>query len=183
MAKKSHSSKSLSEVAAVLNDKTIKAKAKTAQISQLLLDGAIKADELIPLADIDKKKYKATLIEAMEYASKISPGVVSSKSFQFVIDSLKDELPRVKWESAKVISKTAHLYPEMIQEAVGNLLENTVHDGTVVRWSAAGALSTIIQFKTSINKDLIPAIEAILRSENDNAIKKIYHQGLKKATK
>ena len=82
-----------------------------------------------------------------------------------------------------MIANTAHLFPRLLKKAVANLLDNTEYSGTVVRWSAAGALSKIIQCKTGINKDLIPAIEAIEKREDDNAIKKIYLQGLKKAVK
>lgn len=39
------------------------------------------------------------------------------------------------------------------------------------------ALSKIVQCKTNLNKQLIPAIEAIEKREEDNDIKKIYKQG------
>jgi hypothetical protein len=77
----------------------------------------------------------------MEFASKTNPGIINDKGFEFAIESLKSDAPRVKWESAKVIANTAHLFPKMLNKAVGNLLINTEHSGTVVRWSAAGALS------------------------------------------
>jgi hypothetical protein len=71
----------------------------------------------------------------------------------------------------------------LLKKAASNLLDNTEYPGSVVRWSAAGALSKIIQCKSQLNKELIPTIEAIEKREDDNAIKKIYQQGLKKAAK
>ena len=167
----------------ILNDNTIKAKAKVSSISQLLIDGKLSIQQLIDAAINENDTNKATIIESMEYASKMKADIINEKGFEFVIASLKSEAPRVKWESAKVIANTAHLFPKMLKKAISNLLDNAEHSGTVVRWSAAGALSKIIQCKTAINKELIPAIEAIEKSEEDNAIKKIYQQGLKKATK
>jgi hypothetical protein len=99
----------------------------------------------------------------------------------FVTETLSHEAPRVKWESAKVIGNIAHLYPARLDNAINNLLKNSEYPGTVVRWSAAFALGEIIKLKTKRNKDLIPAIEAIINREEDKAIKKIYQAALKKA--
>ena len=87
----------------------------------------------------------------------------------------------IKWESAKVVGNVSHLYPEKLDEAIGNLLVNSEHAGTVVRWSAAYALSQIIKIKTSRNKELIPTIESICEREEKNSIKKIYLEALKKS--
>jgi hypothetical protein len=167
----------------ILTDKSLKIKERVASISQLLLNGKVSLPELIETTKSQVDTHKATLIEAMEYASKTKAGIIDEKAFEFVTGTLKYEAPRIKWESAKVIANTAHLYPKMLKKAVVNLLENTEHPGTVVRWAAAGALSKIIQCKTALNKDLVPAIRAIEERETDNAIKKIYQQGLKKASK
>lgn len=167
----------------ILHEKNIKAKQKVSSISQLLLSKKISLEQLIDAAKNESDINKATIIESMEYASKTQADIVSDRGFQFAIENLKSDAPRVKWESAKVIANTAHLFPKLLKKAVTNLLDNTEHSGNVVRWSAAGALSKIIQCKTSLNKELIPAIEAIEKREEDNAIKKIYLQGLKKAAK
>lgn len=167
----------------IVQDKAIKAKEKVSLISQLLINNKISIQQLIDTAKAVNDTHKATIIESMEYASKIKDDVITDKGFAFAIESLKSDAPRLKWESAKVITNTAHLFPKLLKKAVGNLLQNAEHSGTVVRWSAAGALSKIIQCKTQLNKELIPAIEAIEKREEDNAIKKIYQQGLKKAAK
>ncbi|HYC40577.1 MAG TPA: hypothetical protein VEB63_08820 [Chitinophagaceae bacterium] len=180
MAKQPSNTESIDNI---LRNKSLKAKNKTAQISQLLLDYTIRAHQLIPISADNKGKNKAILIESLEHASKTNPELIDSETFRFLIESLKDEVPRVKWESAKAISHTAHLYPKLLEKAVMNLLSNTAHSGTVVRWSAAGALSKILHCQTSINKKLVTAIENILKSEADNAIRKIYQKALKKSFK
>ncbi len=167
----------------ILNDKNVKAKGKVISISELLLGNKISIQQLIDKARSENEVNKATIIESMEYASKTNAAIIDEKGFEFVIDSLKSDAPRVKWESAKVIANTAHLFPKLQKRAARNLLDNVENPGTVVRWSTAGALSKIIQCKGQLNKELIPAIEAIEKREDDNAIKKIYQQALKKAAR
>ena len=170
-------------IAVILNNKATRVKAKVISISQLLLDNKISVHKLLDTAKTHNDTDKATIIESIEFASKKKAEIINEKGFEFLITCLKSDAPRIKWESAKVIANTAHLFPKLLKKAITNLLDNTEHPGTVVRWSAAGALSKIIQCKTPINKELIPAIETIERRETDNAIKKIYQQGLKKAAK
>ena len=165
----------------ILQNKTSKAKEKVRLLSDLLLNKRISIDEFIKIASLQKDSSKATLIEAMEYSSKTNPGIINERGFQFAIKSLADDAPRVKWEAAKVIDNTAHLFPSLLKKATTNLLINTEHNGTVVRWSAAKALTRIMQLNSSLKMELAPVFEAILKREEDNAIKKIYQQALKKS--
>ncbi|MCD6067022.1 MAG: hypothetical protein K0S33_1848 [Bacteroidetes bacterium] len=168
------------EIDALLSDKLIKPKSKTEQLSVLLLEGKISAEQLMDRAEKAKDPVKATCMEVIEYASKTDPSLVTKKVFLFAIVSLAEKAPRIKWESAKVIGNTVHLFPAQLDKAIKGLLDNSEHTGTVVRWSAAYALGEILQLKTKYNKDLIPAIEAICRSEEKASIRKIYEAALKK---
>ena len=164
----------------ILSDKTIKPKEKTDALSQLILNNPEITDELISFAKISKDPIKATVIESFEYATKLKPEIATETMLQFVSQTLVENAPRVKWESAKVIGNIAHLFPKQLEESIKNLLVNTEHSGTVVRWSAAFALTQIMKLKTSINGELIPAIEVICKREEKSSVKKIYLEGLKK---
>lgn len=164
----------------LLNDKSKKSKEKTELLSQMILSNPKILGELIDFASSAKDPAKATCIEAIEFATKGNPEIASLACLDFVSKSLKEKAPRVKWESAKVIGNIAHLYPDDLDEAIINLLANTEHSGTVVRWSAAYALAQIIKIKTKLNMQLIPAIESICEREEKNSIKKIYIEALKK---
>jgi len=164
----------------LLNDKSVKPKEKTETLSKWILDNPKKVDELIDFSKSSKDPIKATCIESMEFATKSNPEIASLTCLDFVAKSLTEKAPRIKWESAKVVGNIAHLYPDKLDEAIKNLLVNSEHSGTVVRWSAAFALGQIIKIKTSRNKDLIPAIESICKREEKNSIKKIYLDALKK---
>ncbi|MBI3233426.1 MAG: HEAT repeat domain-containing protein [Bacteroidetes bacterium] len=169
----------MTNLTTLLADKSLKPKDKTEFISQSILEGSLKLDELIAFAKTQKDPAKATCIEAIEFATKQNPDISNKECFAFVSETLTAKAPRVKWESAKVIGNIARLYTTHLDEAIKNLLVNTEHEGTVVRWSAAFALGEIVKLKTAHNQKLIPAIESICLREEKNSIKKIYMAALK----
>lgn len=164
----------------IISDPNLKSKEKTEALSNWLLKNPKKLGELIPFASTSKDPVKATCIEAIEFATKAKPAIANEECLAFVSENLAAKAPRVKWESAKVIGNIAHLFPARLNTAIKNLLVNSEHEGTVVRWSAAFALGEIVKMKTSKNKELVPAIEAIMKREEKNSIKKIYAAALKK---
>lgn len=171
------------DLKSILSDKLLGGKEKTEIISKALLDKKFSTDELIEVARFSKDKDKGTCIEALEFATKINSSIADLSVLDFVTSTLADKAPRVKWESAKVIANIANLFPNQLEEAVKNLLENTEFSGTVVRWSAALALGEILKLKTPLNQDLVPALESICESEEKNSIKKIYQAAFKKINK
>lgn len=170
-------------IESILQDKTLKPKAKTELIGSLLAENALLINELLALARKLKDPDKATLIEAVEHASLKNAEVVTEEMFLLAIESLASKSPRVKWESARVIGNTAGHHPRLLEQAMNNLLNNTEFPETVVRWSAAFALGEIIKLKTAHNDALIPAAQAILEREDQNSIRKIYLAAMKKAAK
>lgn len=167
----------------LLLDKSIKPKEKTEIISQWILDHSLPLDELIAFAEKQKDPSKATCIEAVEFATKQHPAIANQTILQFVTTTLTEKAPRIKWESAKVIGNIAHLFPTKLDPAIENLLKNTRHEGTVVRWSAAFALGEILKLKTKQNDTLLPSIQQICDQEEKNSIKKIYLTAIKKTMK
>lgn len=168
------------DLSEIVTDKTVKPKEKTLQISAALTDGNLSCAELLAFAKTGKDPIKATCIEAIEFATQSNPSLVDAKNFETMISFLSEKAPRIKWESAKVIGNTAHLFPKKLDDAVKGLLINSEHTGTVVRWSAAYALGEIIKLKTSLNNELVPAIKSVIEREEKNSIKKIYFTALKK---
>ncbi|WP_312298131.1 HEAT repeat domain-containing protein [Chryseobacterium sp.] len=167
----------------LFKDKATKAKEKTETISQWILDTSLPIDELIAFAEKSKDPVKGTCIEAMEYATKQNPNLADETVFTFVTQTLTEKAPRIKWESAKVIGNTAQLFPDKLEDAITNLIINTEHEGTVVRWSAAFALGEILKLKTKYNTTLLPALENISEKEEKNSIKKIYLDAIRKTKK
>ena len=49
----------------------------------------------------------------------------------------------MRWEACRIIGNVAKKFPDKVKEAIPRLLENTKDKRTVVRWSAAFALTEI----------------------------------------
>lgn len=171
------------QIEKLLDNKGLKPKQKTEMLSALLVNKEISISDLLNFAGTAKDSPKATCIEALEFASRQVPTLIDEKCFLFVCRSLTDKAPRVKWESAKVVGNVAHLFPKKLTKAVNNLLINTEAEGTVVRWATAFALGEIIKLNSSLNKELVPAIEVICQRETENGVKKKYQDALKKLKK
>lgn len=167
----------------LIKDKTVKSKEKVDIISKWIIDTSLPTDELIAFSEKSKDPVKATCIEALEYATKQNPNLADETVFSFVTKTLTEKASRIKWESAKVIGNTVHLFPENLDQAITSLLDNTKHEGTVVRWSAAFALGEILKLKTKHNATLLPVLEDISEKEEKNSIKKMYLDTIKKTKK
>ena len=167
----------------IFQDKSIKAKGKVKTLGEWLLNGELPIDELLAYAEKQKATDKATCIEAVEFATKKTPTIADENLLDYVTKSLKEDEPRVKWESAKVIGNIAKLFPENLDKSISNLLPNAENKGTVVRWATAYALAEILKLKTENNLKLLPKIEALCDKEEDNGVKKKYLDALKKVKK
>jgi hypothetical protein len=167
----------------IFQDKTIKAKGKVGMIVEWLVTKELPVEELLTYADKQKATDKATCIEAIEYATKKLPAIADESLLSYVTNTLKDEEPRIKWESAKVIGNIAKLFPTQLDKAITNLLPNAANAGTVVRWATAYALAEILKLKTDHNHKLLPKIEALCEKEEDNGVKKKYLEAIKKVKK
>ncbi len=164
----------------IFQNTTLKAKAKMKEICALLSNGELRMHELLEFADNITPSEKGTCIEAIECATRQSPEIADKALLKYVTIALKDEEPRVKWESAKVIRVIAKKFPESLDEAIDNLLENADHEGDVVRWATAYALGEIVKLETDHNEHLLPKVVDLCERENDNGVKRRYLEALEK---
>ncbi len=167
-------------LAELIHDKTKKAKEKVEIISKWLLDGTLQLEELIVFAEQANDSHKGTCIEAVEFATRKNPTIVDENFLEFVTTTLTDTAPRVKWESAKVVGNIAKLFPTKLTKPICNLLINAKHKGTVVRWSAAFALTEILKLNTKHNTKLLPTLNKICENEHANGVKKKYLEAIDK---
>ena len=171
------------EIEEIFQDKSIKLKGKVAILGAELLDNTLSLQLLLEYADQQNAVDKATCLEAIEYATKRVPTIANGILWNYVTAALKDNEPRVKWESAKTIGNIAKLFPDQLDNTVTSLLKNTRNSGTVVRWATAYALAEIIKLKTDKNDFLISEVELLCELEEDNGVKKKYLDALKKVKK
>ena len=119
-------------------------------------------------------------MEALEYVTALQPQLATIAVFEFAANNLADPAPRVKWESARVISNISHAFPEQANHVVPQLLENATHSGTVVRWSASTALAQIFSIPGIQHPGLVIQLQALLENEPKSSIQKIYERAIRK---
>ena len=69
----------------IIDDKALKAKAKTEMLSQLLLEKKISIEELIAFAQTAKDSPKATCIESLEFATKQNASIANASVIRSVL--------------------------------------------------------------------------------------------------
>ena len=86
-----------------------KSKAKVKILSEALKSGAIapKAVELA-ISEVEGPT-RATLVEALEGATRKRQDLVDAHLFARIVECLWDAAPRVRWEAAKTLANTSHL--------------------------------------------------------------------------
>lgn len=163
----------------LLKSKDLKPKEKTVMIANAVLNGDFAIKDIIDVASSSKDPAKATCMEAFEYATNKNPEIANMDLFMFAQNNLNAKATRLKWESAKVVGNIAHLFSTNLEVAITSLLENSKHDGTVVRWSVAFALTQIFQLPQYSNEGFRALLQNIYDSEEKDSIKKIYKKVLR----
>lgn len=158
----------------ILEDRSLRAKAKAVSVGKLILSGKVSNKELIAAAQKASPVNKANLVEGMQLATEKDPSFANKELFIWLCKCLEDETDRVKWEAARSLTNIIPMLPALSPKALNGALINTEHKGTVVRWSAAKLLAAIYVNHVKSREELSPVIEAIILRETDNAIKKIY---------
>ncbi len=163
-------------------DEILKSKKKPKEIITLLAE-KLKSDKglvvnLIRCFENGSVAEKGNCIEAIEYVTKEDPEFAKN-CLDFIIEQINNKAPRVKWETARIITNTAQKFPDKAKEAVPKLLENTKDKGTVVRWSAAFALTEIAKSNPNLQKELTAKFNEIVKRESNNGVRNIYLKYLK----
>lgn len=166
----------------ILKEK-LKPKEKTLQIADALKSDPKAMDELLELWKTAKDAEKGTLLSAITLIVSENPEFVGDH-LDFVIAQIGHKAPRVKWEAPETVGHASKVFPDKVLSAIPALLANTSFDGTVVRWSAAFALSEIVKNIPSSRPQLMPEIEKILERETNNGVRSLFLKGaLKTITK
>ena len=166
-----------SSIAAVLQAK-LKAKETTAALVELLTTNPASLVEWKKVFLTAKDSDKGSLLSAVTEITKTQPKFIATE-IELIIEQIAVKAPRVKWESSEIVANLAKQFPEQVKSAIPNLQANTTHDGTVVRWSAALALSEIAKYNQRSRVELLPFMEKTILSEESNGVKNHYVKALK----
>lgn len=171
------------DIISVMNDKALKGTKKRAAVIELIVSGSLNCEQIEAISTEINDKQMATILEAIEEISNKGLAQLSSRYLLFAIPYIKSENNNCRREASRIVGNMAAQYPDMIEEAISLLLDNTADKGTVIRWAAAYALSRILTTDRYAQSELYDKLTDISNKEEDNAIKNQYLKALKKASK
>jgi hypothetical protein len=122
---------------------------------------------------------QGTILAALESISRQRPAVVVPH-VGFIIDHLDDAPPRVRWEASRVVGNLAGANAPGLRSAVPALLRNARNEGTVVRWSAAFALTQLALCDAVLGQELLPRLRELAHRETGGGIRAMYEKALKR---
>lgn len=164
-------------------DKTTNAKGKVLAIAEALKNKKVNAEDIFEFCAKEKEVVVANCVEAFEIISREKPELISKEVIAFVSKNLAGKAPRLKWESAKVLGNAAAKHVNEYNDAIPLLIDLTEFEGTVVRWSAAYAISAIVLLKSNWQAELIKLCEHLAEHEEKESIAKMYKKSLKELAK
>ena len=165
----------------VILQSNLKPKEKQAKLVEAICNGKIKDKEFIEFFKSAPDVDKGTCTDVMKHISGQKPEILAPY-IDILVKYINYKAPRVKWGVPEAIGNLAKKYPDKVVKAIPCLLQNTVENKintTVIRWCAAYGLSEIAKYNTEAQKELIPRIKEIAKSEKNNGVKKVYLKALK----
>jgi HEAT repeat protein len=130
-------------------------------------------EELLELWKTANDPVKGALLSAITLIVSENPGCIGNH-LDFIIAQISHKAPRVKWESSEIVGHASKAFPDKAMAAIPALLENMSNEGTVVRWSAAFALSEIVKNAPASRELLVPKIKEILGRETNNGVRSLF---------
>lgn len=171
------------DIVQMLNDKSIKAIEKRAKLVDLLMEKKVTIQELDALSGTLNDKQLVSVLEAIEAITQQTPELANKDYLLFAGRYILADNNSLKREAARIVGNLAHRFPDDLDQPIKDLLENTKHDGTVVRWSSAYALGRIVALPQYANSPLFDTVTDIWEKESENGVKNQYAKGLKTANK
>lgn len=167
----------------ILNDKTLKGKAKTKKITDLIVSGKLSlADIEKVLKSIDDKQL-AVILQAIEEITNKGLKKLDSSYLSLAEKYITSDSNAVKREASRIVGNLAKDYPDKLNSAIKSLMKNIDDDSTVVRWGSAYGLSRILEAGDHATSELYDKVKQISAKETDNGVKNQYVKALKQADK
>lgn len=167
----------------VLGDKSLKGVARRqAVINEIMADNNALGEIEAHLSHLDEKQ-AATVLEAIEEISNKKLKALGAGYLQLAVPFVASKSNSCRREASRIVGNMAADFPDEVAPAIDALLANSNDEGTVVRWSAAYALSRIVVLPAYADSPLLQRVEAICEAEEDNGVRGQYEKALKKLKK
>lgn len=167
------------DIKELFNNKSVKGTEKVMQLSITISNKEILIEEIIDICKTLKDSEIAFCMEAIEAVTNLNPEISNIGYLKFASSYIDSKSNSLKRESSRVIGNIAVLYPNDLDKPIQSLLNNTKDEGTVIRWSAAYALSRIIIIPKYSKSELLDKLVELSEKEEKNSIKNIYLKAFK----
>jgi hypothetical protein len=159
----------------------IKPKEKQILLVESILSERISMKDFIIYFESASDVEKGTCADVMKHVSVADPSLLLPY-IDILVNYINYKAPRVKWGIPEAIGNMAKFYPDRLEKAIPNLLENisdNTINTTVIKWCSAFALTEIAKYNSKIRKQLIPIFEKQILNEKNNGVKNLYVKVIK----
>lgn len=167
----------------ILRDKSLKGVARRQAVIELMLRGEAPLALLQDLMTQLSEKEAATVLEAIEEISNKKLMPMEAEYLPLVIPYIASANNSCRREASRIVGNLAATFPEEVGESIPYLMANTADESTVVRWSAAYALSRIVVLPSYAHSGLYDELQQLSATETEHGVKSQYDKALKKAAK
>lgn len=167
----------------VLNDHSIKSKAKRKKIVDAIIGGDLTLDGIVKLIGSLNDEQLTIILEALEEITRKGLKKLEPNYLVIAEQYISSGSAKVKEEASKIVGNLAGDYPDKLDSAVKALIRNINDSNTDVRAGSAYGLSKIVELKNYAGSNLYNIVGKIGDEETDTMIKKQYKKALKKAGK
>lgn len=167
----------------VLNDQSIKSKAKRKKIVDAIIGGDLTLDGIDKLIGSLNDEQMTIVLQAIEEITKKGLKKLDADYLQLAEKYIASGSAKVKEEASKIVGNLAKDYPDQLDSAVKALIRNINDASTDVRAGSAYGLSKIVELGKYASSNLYNIVGKIGDEETDTMIKKQYKKALKKASK
>lgn len=167
----------------IIDDKSIKRLEKRKAIIEGIVNGSFNFSEISAACLFLPEKNISLLLEAIEEVSRSKEFTLEEDYLNLSERYILSSDPSCIREASRIVGNLAASFPAKLDHAITALLQNADHEGTVIRWASAYALSRIVILPQYAKGPLFEQISDLYEKEKENGVKNQYRKALNKAEK
>lgn len=167
----------------IIDDKAVKRLEKRNVLVQGIINGNFDFSAVSAACSLLPEKKISLILEAIEEVSRSKEFALEEAYLKLSESYILSSDPSCKREASRIVGNLAAAFPENLDHAITALMQNANHDGTVIRWASAYALSRIVIIPQYARGPLFEQISNLCEKEKETGVKNQYSKALKKAQK
>lgn len=167
----------------IIDDKSLKRLEKRKALIEGIVNKSFDFSAISEACSSLPEKSISLVLESIEEVSRCKEFALEEDYLNLSEKYILSSDPSCKREASRIVGNLAAAFPAELEHAITALLQNADHDGTVIRWASAYALSRIVIIPQYAKGPLFEQISNLYEKEKENGVKNQYKKALKKAEK